>query len=321
MAVTVTGTNTSHLWSYFNRMTLDVVKATTVFMDIGDESPLPQKYGKQAIWTKVSNLPAITAATTEGTPPTPRAITSAQITAAVGQYKDAIQWSDFWQYTNANNGVERVLKEKVSEQMQRSLDIVTRDQLTSAINTTQYSAGIAALSGLAPGHKLTLSDVRLAKVTLEANDVDPHSSGYYVFVGHPNTLYDMKTDTATGGWVDVHKYSDTGNKALFNAEVGQCDEIKFKKTTLISKTNTGTSASAYAYTQFLFGYQPFGTVKLDTNSAEVVAKGFGTAGTADPVNELSTLGWKAYYTSQYFGNVSAVSDPDRAIILKSGRSA
>lgn len=320
MAVTVTGTNTAHLWSYFNRITLDRVTDTTVFMDIGEVAPLKQKYGKQVIWTKMANLTAITASGTEGTPPTPVALTSAQITAAVAQYKYAVQWSDIWEKSNANSDIGSAIQDIVGSHMQRSLDTITRDQLVAAIGTTKYSAAKTALSDLGPANSLTLSDVRLAKLTLEANNVEPHKSGYYVFVGHPNTLYDMKTDTATGGWIDVHKYTDSGNKSLFNAEVGECDGVKFKKTTLVSKTNSGTSSSAYAYTQFLFGYQPFGTVKLDDNSTTLIKKDFGSAGSADPADELATLAWKSYYVAAYFGNVSAVSDPDRAIILKSGRS-
>ncbi len=323
MAITTTSNNTSHLWSYFKRVTLDVVKSQTVFMDLGDPSPLPDGMGKQVIWTKIKRLPDITAATTEGTPPTPIAITSAQVTAAVSQYKDAIQWSDFWQKTNANSDVESVLKERVAEQMSRSLDIVTRNALTTDIGTTYYANNAGALSSLDSGDDLTLGDIRSQKLVLEANDVGPHKSGYYVFVGHPNTIYDMKSDTATGGWIDVHKYTDAGRKQLFNAEVGEVDMIKIKSTTLISKTNSGTSGSAYAYTNFLFGMQPFGVVDLGkgNKALNIYAKGFGSAGTADPVDELATLGWKAYYVAKYFGDVSAVSDPDRAIKIVSGRTA
>lgn len=323
MAVTITSTNSSHLWSYFKRVTLDVVKASTVFMDLGDATPLPDGQGKQVIWTKVKRLPAITAATTEGTPPTPIAVTSAQVTAEVSQYKDAIQWSDFWQKTNANTDIESVLKERVAEQMTRSLDIVTRDILTAGIGTTYYANSAGALSSLDSGDDLTLGDFRSQKTVLEANDVGPHKSGYYVGVCHPNTLYDMKSDTATGGWIDVFKYTDAGRKQLFNAEVGEVDMIKFKSTTLISKTNSGTSGSAYAYTNFLFGMQPFGTVDLGkgNKAANIYAKGFGSAGTADPVDELATLGWKCYYTAKYFGGVSAVSDPERAIKIISGRAS
>ena len=323
MSYTTTGSNTAHLWSYFNKMTLDVVKQKKVLVDIGDETPLPQGYGKQVIWTKVSRLPSITAATTEGTPPTPRAITSSQITAQVSQYKDAIGWTDLWEATNANERIEKELRERVSDQMATSLDIITRDHLLSSINTTAYVNDETALSNLSSSDSLSLSEVRQQKLVLEANNVGTHKSGYYVFVGHPNTIYDMKTDTGTGGWIDVHKYTDMGYKKLFNAEVGECDGIKFKSTTLVSNTATGTSGTCTAYYNMIFGYQPFGTTKLYTKgskkSMSLIYHGPGSAGTADAVDELATLGWKAYYVPKYFGNVVADGSVDRAVILVSGR--
>ena len=62
----------------------------------------------------------------------------------------------------------------------------------------------------------------------------------------------------------------------------------------------------------LFGYQPFGVVKLDGFSFKLIHHKPGSSGTADPVNELGSIGWNIWFTPKYFGNVTDVSDPDRA---------
>lgn len=322
MAYSLSTDNSSALlWSYFQRKTLDIVKPMLVFDQIGDRQPLPKKYGNTIIFTKFRRLTPITAAGTEGTPPTLIAITSAQITAAVSQYKNGVGYTDALLAMGAPDGLEGIIEELVAENMGRSLDMICRNQLTTAIGTTQYGGGRSALSALGSSDTLTLPVARLAKLTLMANDVAPHKKGAYVFVGHPNTLHDMKTDTASGGWIDVHKYNETGAKALFDAEAGNVDDIRFLSTTLVSSTNSGTSGGAYAYTNMIFGYQPFGSVKLDGFSSQLINHEPGSSGVSDPANELGSITWKAWYTTRYFGGNSTVSDPERAIKVITGRAS
>ena len=68
-----------------------------------------------------------------------------------------------------------------------------------------------------------------------------------------------------------------------------------------------TSAAADLYTTVIYGQNAVGSLGLDqplptdiqdANSPmaaiQVIVKGFGSAGAADPLNELSTMGWKAW---------------------------
>lgn len=308
---------TSHLWSFFNRAALEYVKKGLVIEQLGDPVPLKQKFGKQATWVKYAKLPLITSATTEGTPPTPRAITSAQITAAVSQFKDAVQYTDFFEATAADNIVKNI-KELVATQMAESLDYNCYASLVSALSDNiNYPGTITALSDVDSADILTLNAALKQAAELKGNDVGPHSSGDYVMTIHPNQEYNFKTDSTAGGWADVHKYTDMGVKQIFNNELGKAYGIRFVSTTQITSTSSGTSGNATVYSNIIFGRQPFGTVKLDGFSMGVVLKGFGSAGTADPVDELATIGWKAYRAWPYFGGNSTVADPHRAILFKS----
>lgn len=316
-----TDNSSAQLWTYFKRRTLDIVKPNLVFDQVGDREQLPKKYGNTIIFTKYRRLTPITAAGTEGTPPTLIAITSAQITAAVAQYKNGVGYTDALMAMGAPDGLEGIIEELVAENMARSLDTICRNQLASAIGTTQYGGGRTALSALGSSDTLTLPVARLAKLTLMANNVEPHKKGAYAFIGHPNTLHDMKTDTAAGGWIDVHKYNETGAKTLFNAEAGTVDDIRFMSTTLVNSSNSGTSGSAYAYTNMIFGYQPFGSVKLDGYSMDLIHHKPGSSGVSDPANELGSITWKAWYVTRYFGGNATVADPERGILVVTGRSS
>lgn len=317
MAASTTSNTTSHLWTFFNRVALDWVKKSLVVEALGDAAPLPKKYGKQVTWVKYRKLPLITSATTEGTPPTPKAITSAQITAAVSQYKDAVEYTDFFEATAADNLMKNV-KDLVATQMAESMDYNCYAALVTALSgNINYPGSITALSAVDSADILTLNEAFKQACELKGNDVGPHKSGDYVMTIHPNQLYNLKTDSTVGGFNDISKYSDFGAKKLHNGEVGKAYNVRFVETSQISSTTSGTSGNATVYSNIIFGFQPFGVVKLDGFSMGLTFHGFGSAGTADPCDELATIGWKAYKAWQYFGGNSTVSDPDRAILFKS----
>lgn len=317
MAMNTTLNTTSHLWTFFNRVALDFVKKNLVIEQCGDAAKLPTKYGKQCTWVKYRKLPLITSATTEGTPPTPRAITSAQITAAVSQYKDAVEYTDFFEATAADNLMKNV-KDLVSTQMAESIDYNCYASLVTALSgNINFPGTITDISAVDSADILTLNEAFKQACELAGNDVAPHSKGDYVMTIHPNQKYNLITNNATGGWNDVHKYTETGVKQLLNGEVGRCYGVRFVETSQISSTSSGTSGNATVYSNIIFGFQPFGVVKMDGFSMGLIFHGFGSAGTADPVDELATIGWKTYKAWPYFGGNSTTSDPHRAILFKS----
>jgi N4-gp56 family major capsid protein len=322
MGNTTTSNNSGLKWSYFQRKVLDLATPMLVLDPIGDKKPLPQQYGSTVTFVKFKKLTAVTATGTEGTAPTLLALTSVALTSAVSQYKNGIGYTDAILSQASIDEVLDNMSEVVAQNAAESVDTICRDSLVSALSDNIiYGGGAAALSDVDAADKLTLSLVRQQKATFEANNVGPHKSGSYIFVGHPNTLYDMKTDTADAGWIDVFKYSDAGHKKLFNAEAGTVDDIKFLSTTLVSKTNSGTSASAYAYTNLMFGYQPFGSIVLDGYSTKLIHHKPGSSGVADPTNELGSISWKIWYAAMYFGGNSTVSDPHRGCLIKTGRAS
>ena len=53
-----------------------------------------------------------------------------------------------------------------------------------------------------------------------------------------------------------------------------------------------TASVADVYTIMIFGKHGFTRVPLSAGSTKMYRKGFGSAGTSDPIEQLSTMGWK-----------------------------
>ena len=68
----------------------------------------------------------------------------------------------------------------------------------------------------------------------------------------------------------------------------------------------------------LVGRQAFATTRLGSGGKkgfQLFVKPFGSAGTADPLNQMMSVGWKANFAVKYLGGNSTVSDPHRVIRL------
>ena len=110
------------------------------------------------------------------------------------------------------------------------------------------------------------------------------------------------SDTAVGGWLDVNKYTVTG--PTYNGEIGKIYGCRIVESQNI-QTGTGAS-SATTYRNFVFGKQCYGLVDLAGHNLKMIAKQLGTSGAFDPLDQLSTVGYK-------FSFVLAILDALRGI--------
>jgi len=65
--------------------------------------------------------------------------------------------------------------------------------------------------------------------------------------------------------------------------------------------STGTVKEDVFATLFM-GMNAYGKVPLTAHATEMITKPLGSAGTADPLNQRSTVGWKAAQTFKLLNN-------------------
>ena len=52
------------------------------------------------------------------------------------------------------------------------------------------------------------------------------------------------------------------------------------------------------YATLIFGKDAYGITEIDKGGLVTIVKALGSAGTGDPLNQRSTIGWKAYHTAE-----------------------
>ena len=116
----------------------------------------------------------------------------------------------------------------------------------------------------------------------------PKINGDYVAIIHPDCAFDLMSDPE---WKYPHQYQDTTN--LYNGEIGKVAGVRFVETTEAKVFKGKGASSRDVYATMVIGANAYGVTDIKGGGLEHIVKQLGSAGTADPLNQRATVGWKA----------------------------
>lgn len=294
MATQTTGTGTLSptIQTYYDKKLIARLLPNWVHGQFGQKRPIPKMGGKTIDFRKFSSLSAATTALTEGVTPSGNAITITNITATPSQYGDFVEVSDILDMVAIDPVVDE-MTDVLGEQASDTLDQIVRDILVAGTNV-QYAAGRAGRASVAAGDNLTVDEVRKAVRTLRRNNAKPFEDGHYVAIIEPGAEYDLQGDA---DWTDIVKYGDP--QRTYKGEIGKIYGVRFVVTSNAKKFTGAGAASIDVYASIFLGKDAYGIVDVAGSGAvQTIVKPHGSAGTADPLNQRATVGWKAYFTAK-----------------------
>jgi len=252
----------------------------------------------------------------EGTVPDDTALSSVNVTSTIVQYGNYTKLTDLIS-TVAIDPVAKSAIDILGYNAALKTDTVIRDHLDGE-GATQYANAKTALSDVGTGDLLKAKEFLKAATTLKSNAVPTRSDGCYTAVCHPAVLYDVMNDTATGSWIDINKYTD--REHAYKGEVGKAYGVRVIESQNMSSVAEGTSGSATVFNTLVLGENCFAIIELSGQNLKTFIKQAGSAGTADPLDQVSTVGYKMTFAVQYLGGSDAF-DTDRLIKIKSGTAS
>ena len=277
--------------TYYSDYLIDMAEPELVHDQFGQKHPIPKNGGKTIEFRKYSPLPKMLTPLTEGVTPNGQKLNMGVITATVKQYGGFIELSDMLLLTAIDNNLVQATK-LLGSQAGRTLDTITREVLNGGTNV-QYAEGQvnsrAALSYTDENtnHNLTVNAVRRAVRFLKVMNA-PRINGYYAGIIHPDCSYDLMSDPK---WVNVKTYSDP--EGIYEGEIGRIEGVRFVETSE-AKVFTGAGASGRdVYSTLIIGADAYGVTEITGGGLQHIVKQLGSAGTADPLNQRATAGWKA----------------------------
>jgi N4-gp56 family major capsid protein len=153
---------------------------------------------------------------------------------------------------------------------------------------------------------MTAGTIRRGVMRLQSNKVRPFEGQRYGLVVSPQALFDIMSDTNTGGFLASAQYQEP-NK-IWKGEVGMIAGARVVMSQ--NMTTASVTSGVTAYNSLLVGQDAFACVDLEGGDAiQIIIKKDG--GSFDPLDSLVTVAYKLpYWGVAYLG-----ADGPRAIRL------
>ena len=291
---------TPEMKTFYDMTLIDEASANLVHDQFGQKRPIPANGGKTIEFRKFAPLAKATTPLTEGVTPDGKSLTVSTITATVSQYGDYITQSDVLELTSLDNTIIEATK-LLGKQAGSTLDTVVRNALQAGTNVTycpKISAdgaetAVTSRANLDATAQLTVDVVQQVVAKLRAQNA-PTIDGDYVAIIHPYVAYDLMRDPE---WIDAHKYAQPDN--LYTGEIGKIAGVRFVQTTEAKiYTGSGCPSGLAVFASLFLGDGAYGVTEITGGGLQTIVKQKGSAGTADPLDQRSSVGWKAIKTAE-----------------------
>ena len=286
-------TLTAEMKTFYDMTLIDEATSNLVHDQFGQKRPIPANGGKTIEFRKFAPLAKATTPLTEGVTPDGKSLSVSTITATVAQYGDFVTQTDILELTSLDNTILEATK-LLGRQAGLTLDTIVRNVMQSGTNVTYCpkigadgtETAVTSRSALDETCQLTVDVVQQVVAKLRAQNA-PTIGGKYVAIIHPFVAYDLMRDKE---WIDAHKYSNPTN--LYEGEIGEIAGVRFVQTTEAKIYEGGVFGSLF------LGEGAYGVTEITGGGLQTIVKQKGSAGTADPLDQRSSVGWKAIKTAE-----------------------
>ena len=291
--------------TFYDKTLIREAAPNLIHDQFGQKRPIPKNGGKKIEFRKYASLPKAMTPLTEGVTPDGKKLNVTAIEAEVAQYGDYVCLSDVLDLTAIDPNVVEATQ-AIGRQAGLTLDTITRNVLQSGTNVyycpevdengkRTATAQADDRSKLTAGCKLTVNVVKRIVALLKASNA-PKINGSYVCILHPYAAYDLMNDPH---WEEMHKYCKP--EEMFEGEIGRIAGVRFVESSeaAIYTGAENDSPDGLAVFGCLFlANNAYGITEDEGGGLQTFIKQLGSAGTADPLNQRSTVGWKAMKTAE-----------------------
>lgn len=275
--------------TFYDKTLIDEAGPELIHNQFGQSRPIPKNGGKKIEFRKFAALPKATTPLTEGVTPDGRNLTVTTIEAEVKQFGDYVVLSDILDLTSIDPVVVEATK-VLGKQAGLTLDTITREILQSGTNVFYASKAdgteVTSRTDLDSTCLLTVDVVKDVAAFLKANNA-PKIDGSYVAIVHPYVAKDIMNDP---NWIDAYKYANPDN--IYEGEIGKIAGVRFVETSEAKIYENGVFGTLF------LGANAYGTTEIEGGGLQTIIKQKGSAGTSDPLDQRSSVGWKATKTAE-----------------------
>ena len=286
--------------NFYDRDLLYRAQAAQVFYDAGQKKNLRKNDGNTIRWRRFNALTVSTTALTEGVTPASTALSQAEVTATLAQYGAYGEVSDMLDLV----GIDPVIAESVRVFGQHAGESVE----TLVVNVMKAGTSVLYATGSSRGSQAASNTITVALIRKAVRNLDRNNTmrfsgaeqnkkiaqgNYYIFL-HPNAVYDLKNDSE---WKTMQQ--NIRPDLLFEGSLGMIEGCQVFQSTLCPVFTGEGSGGADVYGSMVVGQNAFGVVDVGgTGKFKTYVKPLGSGGTADPLDQRATIGWKSVFQAK-----------------------
>lgn len=288
----------------YQRTLLDRVTNNFVYTKWAQVRDISKGAGTNTVrFRRYGNLTAATTALTEGVTPSGSQLSVTAITATTNQYGDYVVLTDKLMM-ETQDPILTETSEILGDQASDTFDQITRDVLAAGTSVF-YANGVGGRASVAAN--VAVADYRKIARALRKNNAKKISQiinagtgvgttpvkAAFVALISPDTHYDLK---GTTGFIPVAQYS--ANQTLLDPnEVGSLDEIRFVETPNSKVFSAAGASSVDVHADIILGMNAYGITRISGEALRFIYKPLGSAGSADPLDQRQTAGWKSTFVA------------------------
>ena len=275
--------------TFYDRTLLERLKPKLVFLQYGQKKPIPKREGATGNWRRFTSLSPATTPLVEGVTPQGDRLVVEYVSATVQGYGNFVYLTDLIDMA----GIDPVATETVElmgENAAETLDIVVRDVVARGTNVYRVN-GRTTRATVAAGDIIDGATMRRARRIMARNNAKPvPGAGAYIGIVHPDVSYDIMGDPA---WVNANQYA--GSQKIFDGEIGKMHGVRYIESTLAPIFEGEGAGDIDVYGTILLAANGYGVPDIAGSSKpKTIVKSLGSGGTSDPLEQRSSIGWKAY---------------------------
>lgn len=220
MAYTDTSALAGLVKAAYDRYAEFALRSQPMFRNLADKRPEQQAMpGSSVVFSLHTDLAQATSTLTETTDPTATAISNVStVSVTLNEYGNVVlntkKLEEF-----AFSEVDPAIANIVAYNMADSIDRIVVTTLIGGTNVI-YSGSATASSLVVAGTTLAGADIRKAVAKLRAGNAVPREGMLYACYTHPETAYDLRSETGALSFEDTHKHTDPNVGNILNAVAG-----------------------------------------------------------------------------------------------------
>jgi len=253
---------------------------------------IPKNSGRTIHWRRSSLLAPATTPLTEGVTPAGAPMTVTDVPVTVGQFGNFVAFSDIVPVTSIDN-IMTENAENLGQNAGNTFDLIAAGVYNAGTNV-MYANGRVSRGTVAAGDVITDLEIKKMRRGLKRANCRPISSiSGYVAIVHPDTFLDLQN---TDGFRLTGFYQD--KESIHNGSIIKLYDIYFLETTNAMQFAAQGAGGLNVYSTIVFGQNAIATVDIEQLGLETIYKPLGSAGTADPLNQNQTQGWKGTFAAK-----------------------